>query len=546
MAHLLGGLAFFAFGLHSAREGLQLLAGDRLRRLILRLTDNRFKSFGLGVVMTLVLQSSGATTAMLVSFAGTQLLTLPQAFGVILGADVGTTVVVFLLAAKKFTEYALYAMTIGFACYLAAHRKTVRYCGSIVFGFGLVFYGIHLLIQTMLPVRDHPLVIAGFGFLGAEPFWSLVIATFFTAIAHSSAVTIGLALSLGFSGVITLEGALPLILGANVGTCITSLRASIGADVNARRVAVAHLFTKVVGLVLVFPFLPRAAECLRALAAHVGGLTTPFNGPLGLQIALGHLVFNVGLAVLFLPFLPVGVWAVRKLVPEPTDRREPFGPRYLDPQALETPAVAFAQAKREIVRLANITQELFRNGLTVFERGADFLAVVETIDTQDDKVDLLEKAIRFYLAEIGQESLTEAQGRTALALLGIAADLEEIGDTISKEFVRLGRKRYETNRMFSDVGWREIVQFHQRVGAMFNLTVAYMTSPTPAVAAEIESHKEAVYEMETDLRQAHLRRLHEGLKESVETSSLHLDILNNLRRVGNKLAHIAKLIVEDR
>lgn len=541
MAQLLGGLAFFSFGLHSAREGLQLLAGDRLRRLLNRLTDNRFKSFGLGAMMTLVLQSSGATTAMLVSFAGTQLLTLPQAFGVILGADVGSTVVIFLLAAKKFTEYALYAMTIGFLCYLGSRRHKVRYTGSILYGFGLVFYGIHLLIITISPLKESPWALQAFDFLATQPWWSMVAAALFTALAHSSAATIGLAMSLAFAGVITLDGALPLVLGANIGTCVTSIRASIGADVNARRVAVAHLFTKAVGVALVFPFLAVVAETLQYLCSHFYHVATPFNGMLGFEIAMGHLLLNVGLAAVFLPFLPLGVWIVRQLVPEPEEKERVFGPKYLDPKALETPALAFAQAKREIMRLANIALELFREAPKLFDRSSDFPAVVEAIERHDDKIDTLEKAIRFYLAEISQESLTEAQGQSEMALLGIAADLEEIGDTVSKEFVRLGRKRYETQRIFSELGWQEIGQFHQQIATMFDLTVAYMTSPSVGLAQEIEAKKEAIYEAETDLRQAHLQRLHEGLKESVETSSLHLDILNNLRRVGNKLAHIAKL-----
>lgn len=545
MAQLLGGLAFFTFGLHSAREGLQQLAGERLRRLITQLTDNRFKSFSLGALMTLVLQSSGATTAMLVSFAGTQLLTLQQAFGVILGADVGTTVVVFLLAAKKFTEYALYAMTIGFVCYVRSRRVKVRSFGSILFGFGLVFYGIHLLIQTMAPIKDSPMVAAAFHFFAGQPFWAMILAALFTAFAHSSAATIGLAMGLAFAGVLTLEGALPLVLGANVGTCITSIRASLGADVNARRVAIAHLVTKVVGVAIAFPFLIPAAHALRLLCAPFFHMVTPFNGMEGFEIAMAHLVFNVGVAALFLPFLPIGVWVVCKLVPEPTNQEEIFGPRYLDPKALETPALAFAQAKREVLRIANIAHELYRNALQLFDKNLDFLATVDLVDKLDDKIDILEKATRFYLAEIGQESLTREQGRTELALIGIAADLEEIGDTISKEFVRLGRKRYETQRVFSDVGWQEICRFHQKVGEMFNLTIAYMTSAAPELATQIAAEKEAIYVMEMELRQAHLQRLHDGLKESVESSSLHLDIANNLRRIGSKLAHIAKLVAEE-
>ncbi|MBI4367292.1 MAG: Na/Pi cotransporter family protein, partial [Deltaproteobacteria bacterium] len=376
MAQFLGGLAFFAFGLHAMREGLQLLAGDRLRQRIYRLTDNRFKSFGFGVLLTLILQSSGAATALLVSFADTQLVTLRQAFGVILGADVGTTVVVFLLAAKRITEIAMYAMVVGFALHLVATRRKFRYFGSILFGFGLVFYGIHLLVETMLPLHNGPVAATLLRFLSSQPFWSFCLALGFAALVHSSAATIGLVLSLAFAGLVTMEGALPLVLGANVGSCITSVRASIGRDVNARRVAVAHLFIKIAGAAIAWPLLPWAARWIRATAVGLEGFAYPFNGLVGLQIALAHIGFNAGLAMIFLPLLPFGVWIVIRLVPEPESAREVFAPKYLDPKAIETPAIAFAQARREVMRLANIALDLYRDGLKLFDRSHEFAEVV--------------------------------------------------------------------------------------------------------------------------------------------------------------------------
>lgn len=536
----IGGVAFFFFGLHAVREGLQLVAGDSLRAWLLRLTGNRFSAFGFGALMTLILQSSSATSALLVSLADAQLLTLRQAFAVILGADVGATAVVFLLAAQQITGYALGAIAIGFALQLWAKHPRWRYIGQFTAGFGLVFYGITLTVQSMQPLRDSPLVADLFVYLADRPFWSLMCGAVLTGLVRSSAATLGLALSLAYAGVLTLEGALPLVLGANVGTTISAVMAAMNADLNARRVAGAHTLSKLLMALITFPLMGVAAQALTWLTTQTALLHGPFKSVLALQIALAHLGFNVLLALLFLPCLPIGVWLVCRILPEKPGGEERFGPKHLDPRALETPALAFAQASREVFRIANLSNDLFKRMIDLFRREVDFLTVADEMQAIEDKIDCLEKAVRFYLARLTQHSLTEEQARTQIILLGLAADLEDIGDVVTKDIMVLARKRYERRQNFSDTGWRELLAFHTEVDHFYTLVMAFMTSHDQALISQARISSVRLKDMEGEYRMAHLRRLGEGLRESVETSSIHLDLLTCMRRIANKLAHVAK------
>lgn len=540
----LGGLAFFFFGLYSVRQGLQRWAGDELRAILLRLTDNRFKGFAFGALVTAILQSSSATIAMLVSFSGAGLLTLKQAFAVVLGSDVGTTAVVFLLAARHLVDYALYGVALGILLRLSGRQQTWRSAGEVIYGFGLVFYGLSLLVQAMSPLSHSQLVTMIFAQLSETPFWLMIGSALFAALIHSSAATLGLALTLAMAGVINLQGALPIVLGANIGTTITAMMAAFGGNINAKRVAGAHFITKAVGALIAFPLLMTAAHGLEAVTKYWPWLYDAFQGKLSFQIAVAHLLFNVGLALLFIPFLPLGVRMVSKLLPGSVSEEERFGPRYLDRSTLETPSLAYAQVHREVVRLSNLAHELFLRCLDLFKPNGEFYHLVEEIDEQDDRIDRLEKPIRFFLASLSQESLSEQQARTQIRLLRIASAFEEIGDTISKEMRALAEKQHERQTNFSDDGWRELRNIYHHVDQIFTTTVACLTTRSGELAQAVKSKTASLHVMENEAHIAHLQRLNEGLKESVETSSIHMDFLRLLARIGQKLSHIAQLSVE--
>ncbi|MFA4874668.1 MAG: Na/Pi cotransporter family protein, partial [bacterium] len=528
---LIGGIAFFFFGLKSSRKGLEVLAGDRLRATMGKITSNRLMALGFGAFVTLILQSSGATSAMLVSFTDTGLLTLFQATAVLLGSDIGTTLVVVMLSIKSITDIALLIVAAGFLLQMMGRNRRSREIGSIILGFGLIFYGMYLMSAAAVPLKESEVALKAFAFLAGHPLATLIGASALASAVHSAGM-IGIAIALAFAGTISFEAAIPIVLGANIGSCVTALLASISTSTAGRRVALAHTLTKVIGVALVFPFIPQVANAVGQVDHIVQIFLPNYAAGIAAKIALTHILFNIALALLFTPFLKPLTRLVEFILPMPPPKEEPFGPKYLDKSALETPALAFAQAKREILRLGAIAQHMFGESLRMFSRGEDCEEAIIKIEDEDDKIDLLEKAVRFFLAEIATEQLSAEMVKTQMSLIGIAAELEEIGDTVSKEMVQLARKKAKWRRIFSDEGWHDLRHFQEMVAENFNLTIATLTQPHEEIALKLARHEEHMNDVEQQLRQAHITRLHQGLTESFDTSSIHLDILANLRRIN--------------
>lgn len=543
-AKMLGGLALFFYGLQLGREGLKLAAGERLKTLMGKFTSNRVAGLFLGSIVTFLLQSSSATTVILVSFAESQLITLSQAFGVILGADIGTTLVVILLSFKKITEYALYILVVGLLMQKVSRSQKLRYVGQVVMGFGLLFFGMSLMAAAAAPLHQSPAAMQIFAFLGEHPFWNLLFAAIFTGIIQTSAATIGIAIALSFSGVLTFEASIPIVLGANVGTCITAGLACFGMGVSGRRVAVAHVVIKVVGVALVFPFIPQVAMLIDKLSAYLGEslmLVMPTAG----KIALTHLVFNVFVALFFLPLIRPGVWLVERMVPARKKGKEEFGPKYLDEKALETPSLAFAQAIREIHRTANIAHDMFRDILEIFKMDVDYNRATDHVGSADDKIDILEKSVRFFLSKVSEKELTEQQACTQMSLLTQAGDIEDIGDIMSKDMIQLAQKKRRKMVRFSEEGWKELKQFHDLVLTDFDLTISMLAHPHEDIAQKMVRHKEHLREVEQAMRHSHIHRLHDKLPETYETSSIHLDMLSCMRAINTKLLRVVETASQD-
>lgn len=538
---LIGGFAFFFLGLSGARKALQLIVGDRLRAALGKMTDNRLKAFGFGVLVTILLQSSGATSIMLISFADTKLINLFQAIAILLGSDFGTTFVVVLLAIHRIADISLLIIALGFFIELMARQRKTKTVGSILMSFGLIFYGMKLMVSAALPLQYDPLSLQIFAYLGDHPFASFIMATMIAAAIHSAGM-IGIAIALTFAGTMTFEASIPLVFGANVGTCVTAILAALTSKTEGKRVAAAHTLAKIIGVAIAFPFIPQIAAFIDAVSGRMEALFSFLDAGVAGKVALTHIFFNMALAVLILPLIKPLMGLVKKVIPEPKVKEdEEFKPLYLDKAALETPALAFAQVKREILRIASIAYAMFDESLKMFSRGMEITEEVEHMEDEDDKIDILDKAIRFYLAEISTEKLSTDQSHTQAVLLAVTSDLEEIGDTISKEMVMLAKKKAQWRRIFSDEGWHDLRSFQAMVKENFDLTISVLTQPSEEIATRVYHHEEHIDEVEQNLRQAHINRLHQGLKEAFDTSSIHLDILGNLRRINAKLAHIVRM-----
>ncbi|HEV8536622.1 MAG TPA: Na/Pi cotransporter family protein [Candidatus Limnocylindria bacterium] len=523
---LLGGTALLLYGVRLVGEGLQRAAGTRLRHILSTLTGNRVKSLLVGAGVTAVLQSSSATTVMLVGFASAGLLTLRQTIGVILGADIGTTVTVQLLA-FDLLEASPLIVFLGWLLYVSG-KGSIRYVGQAILGFGFLFLGMKLIRDGTAPLAASPLFADLLRALTDQPLLLLLFSAIFTALVRSSAAVIGLALSLASAGLMPLVGAIPVILGANIGTAATAVLAAVGQNAEARRVAAAHAAFKVVGVVLFFPLIGPFADVVSRTAPDIQR-----------QIANAHTIFNVALALLFLPVAGLVADVITRLIPE--TRRPEGGAMYLNPAVLDTPAVALGQALREVLRMGDVVLQSLRETRYVLERND--VALMREVIARDDLIDRLEEEIKQYLVRLREHSLTTEQAERETALIFVIVNLEEIGDVIDKNLMELAEKKIRGSHVFSAQGWREIADLHGKVVENLELAMAALASGDREIAEKVIRHKAVVNSMERQLRQAHIQRLHEGLRESIDTSSIHLDLLASLKRANSLVTGIAYAVL---
>jgi phosphate:Na+ symporter len=522
---LFGGLALLLYGMRLIGDGLQRAAGGRLRHLLTSLTRNRFAAVGSGALVTAIIQSSSATTLMLIGFVSTGLLSFRQSLGVILGADIGTTVTVQLLA-FKIQEFSLLLVGVGFAVSFVARRSAAKSAGVAILGFGLMFLGMKVMTDGLAPLAGDELARRVLIALSADPFFGLLAGAALSAGMASSAATIGLTLSLAQQGILTLAGAAPVVLGANIGTCAAALAASLHSTADARRVAIAHIAFKVLGVALVFPFITP----LTALVARTAADTAR-------QIANAHTLFNIAISAVFLPFAPLAARAIGAMVQDEERGDNPFKTRYLDDRYLDQPALAIGQATREALRMGDVAQGMLRDAMGVLRTNNQEL--LEDVERRDDQLDYLEREIKLFLSRLGRETMSPDLARKEIGLISFIGNLENIGDIIDKNLMELARKKLYQGRRFSDAGEAELSEFHAIVSKNLERAIAGFAANDRTLAHEVLDQRPIVRQRERELRESHLMRLRRGLAESLETSEIHLDVLTNLKRISS---HVTALV----
>src|SRR5262245_57444511 len=531
LVSLFGGLALLLYGMRLTGEGLQRVAGGHLRHLLTSATQRPLAAVGAGALVTALIQSSSATTLMLVGFVGAGLMTFRQSLGVILGADIGTTVTVQILAFKVH-GLSLFLVGAGFTVNFFAHRSTIKSLGQVVLGFGFLFLGMQVILDGMAPLAEHALTRQLLVALSDRPPLGLLVGALLSAGMASSAATIGLAISLSHQGALDLAHTLPVVLGANIGSCAVALSASWQATAEARRVAVAHVAFKVLGVALVYPFIPALADLVARTAADPGR-----------QIANAHTLFNVAISAAFLPGAEIAARAITALVPEAERGDNPFKTRYVDDRALDQPALAIGQATREALRMGDVAQSMFRDAMTVLR--TDRQELLEDVERRDDQLDYLEREIKLFLSRLGRESMSPDLARKEIALITFIGNLENIGDIIDKNLMELARKKLYQGRRFSEAGEAELIEFHSLVSKNLERAIAGFAANDKGLAQEVLDQRPAVRQRERELRESHLQRLRRGLAESLETSEIHLDVLTNLKRISSHVTALVFPILEE-
>ncbi|MCK4395404.1 Na/Pi symporter [candidate division WOR-3 bacterium] len=523
---VIGGFALFFFGFRVAGKGLTKSAGGYLRELLYRFTKNRFLGLISGIIITFLLQSSTAASVMLVSFITAGLILFINALFVALGTAIGTTLTVQLIAFKIY-NYSLLIIGIGFL--LNNFKKPVRYYGQFILGFGFIFLGIKIMGEAFLPLNMSGSLEQFFVMFKEHPSLVFLISTIFTALVHSSAATIGVVISLSFQGIIGLEHALPVILGANLGTSTTALIASIRGSRDAKMYALGNFFFKLITVLIFLPLVGFWSSLFQKTASTVAR-----------QIANSHTFFNLILVVIFLPIIgPVGK-LLNKVVPK--ERKElRKGPRFLDKSIIDNPAAAIAHANREILRMADMVLDMFSRSMEVFKHNDKDL--MRDLIKEDDEVDNLEEEINDYLTSISQEELTDYQSKRVTSLFFVTDELEHIGDIVSKSLMVYAGKKIKQGFIFSDEGFSEIIAFHRRIKENFDSAIGAITTYDKSLAGGLMDERKVGVDTHIKLHNAHIDRLKRGLSETIETSTIHLDFIDDLERVNFHISNIGYAIL---
>jgi len=528
---LFGGVLLLLYGIKLLNDGLQNAAGSKIRSLLRSLTSNRLTAVGAGAFITGLIQSSSATSVMLVGFVSAGLMSFRQTLAVILGADIGATLTVQLIAFHIY-DYAVLMIGIGLSFALFTKNTLKKNVGQGILGFGFVFLSLKIMTDAMVPIQGDELFRQVFIALTGTPFIGILLSALVTGLIHSSAATMGIAIVLAKTDLIPLHAALYLILGANIGTCATALIASLRAPAEARRVAWAHVFFKLVGVALFLPFMGQFEKLVAG--------TTP---DITRQIANAHTFFNVIIAAVFLPFTGLFSRLIVKMVPEKAEEKK-FGPMYLDEHVLNTPSLALGQATRETLRASDIVREMFIDSVKVFQ--SDDTAFINELKHKDNLVDLLDRQIRLYLTRLSASNLSESQSRRAVMVLEVSRDLENIGDIVDRNIMPLALKRINKGFLLSQEGLEEIASFHKKTLENFDMAISAFASHDRDLADHVVRNKEELGTMERELVQAHLERLRKGMRESIESSHVHLDLIGNLARINSLVTHIVYPILEEK
>ncbi|UCG05470.1 MAG: Na/Pi cotransporter family protein [Desulfobacterales bacterium] len=541
---LLGGLSLFLYGMERMSDALKTVAGEKMRDILGMLSNNRIMGLITGAIVTAVIQSSSVTTVMLVGFVTANLMSLSQTIGVILGADIGTTITAQIVAFKV-TKYALLLMAIGFGMLFSSKKEKIQQYGYMTMGLGMIFFGMGVMNDAMQPLRTFQPFIDVMASM-ANPILAIVVAAIFTALIQSSSATMGVLIVLAMQGLITLEAGIALALGANIGTCVTAGLASLGKPREAVRVAVSHVLFKIIGVLVLLPFIGPFAKFIVYISPSPSeGLTSleAAASVLPRQVANAHTLFNVAIAVLFLPLVAQFARFVFWLVPDkPLPEVEEIQPKYLSEMLFQTPSLALDAARHEI-KLMGKRVDLMNTAMlpAVLTGNKEALQAVREMD---EEVDVLYKHIVNYLAEVSKLQLNEYQTQKMVKLMGAVNDLEHIGDVIEVNLVDLGEKRLKKGFKISEATQKVINTVHVVVSDALKAAVRALVEEDKDFAVRAISMSEDMDRLveQADLHQA--KRLVSEDSGKFEAYSVEVEIIEKLKRIYYHAKRIAMTVAE--
>jgi phosphate:Na+ symporter len=527
----MGGVALLLWGLHMVQSGVVRAFGADVRRLLGRALQNRFRAFLAGALVTALLQSSTATGLMAASFVTAGTVDLVPALAVMLGANVGTTLVVQILS-FNITMVTPVLLLSGVIAFKRGGRTRTRDLGRVAIGIGLMLLALHIFLGALGPTETAPAARALLGAITSQPVLCLLVAALVTWAAHSSVAIVLIVMSLAAGHLLPTTAVLAMVLGANVGSALNPLiEASQPGNPASRRLPIGNLLTRMTGCALVLPFLHPIADALQRLEPGPARLAADF-----------HTAFNVLLALAFIgPLDAVATW-LKRWLPDRPPSADPGTPLYLDDSAAGAPAVALVCAAREVLRMGDLIENMLRQAMTALLTNDRKL--VAAVSAMDDAVDSLNEAVKLYVTRMTRDSLDDRDGFRAMEIVSFSLNLEHVGDIIDKSLMDIASKKIQRNIAFSAAGEAELVEFHQQVIDSLKLAVGIFMSGDMNIARQLIAAKAQLREREFSAAERYVARLREGAPETIESYSLDLDILRDLKRIHSHLCSAAYPVLE--
>ena len=530
---LLAGLTMFLFGMHMMSENLEKTAGSKLRNMLQALTKNKYLGLIVGALFTMVIQSSSATTVMTVGLVNAGLMNLYQSVGVIFGANIGTTITAQLIA-FKLTKIAPILMFAGIGFIVFQKKRYLKNIGSVLLGFGFLFFGLSTMSDSMAPLRDMPefqQLMVTF----ESPVIGLLVGMGMTAIIQSSSASVGILQALAMQNLVSIDTAIFIILGTNIGTCVTAMIASIGTSKNAKRVAIIHLTFNILGALIM-----SVLASLLPVASWIESLS-PYNTVR--QIANAHMGFKIVETVIFLPLSPLLVRISKKIIRGEDPQKEPRKLMYVMDSLFATPTIVVAQLIKEVERMGKIAEDAINNAIKAFITKDETL--MEKVFDEESVTDFLNHEITRYLVKANQLDLSPGDAKLVGAMYHVINDLERIGDH-AENIAEFAQVRIEDKKIvFSDKAIEELEEMADKVFNLLNMSNRiFKESDMESASKNVAPLEQEIDDLENKLRKKHIKRLKNG-KCTPRSGTIYIEILSNLERVADHSTNVAYSVFDD-
>jgi phosphate:Na+ symporter len=530
LLNLLAAIALLVWGTHLVRTGILRVFGANLRNVLAHSVANRWTAMISGLGVTALVQSSTATALIVSSFVGQGLIALPLALAVMLGADVGTSLmaVVFSFDLSWLSPLLIF---VGVVLFQSRQSTPVGRFGRILIGVGLMLLALRLVAASTEIMSQSAAVKAMLGSISSDILLEITVGAFLSLLAYSSLAIVLLIATMATSGLMPLEPALGLVLGANLGSGLLAVLTTLRSSVEVRHVPLGNFVFKALGVMIAAPFI---GIWMRSVRPYV-------NDPATL-VVLAHLSFNMLVAIVFIGFTrPVSRW-VEHWLPQPDKSVVAGRPHHLDPTALSTPSLAISCAAREALHQADVVETMMVGMLSVIKNND--LRLSQDLRHLDDTVDELYSAIKYYLTKISREALGEEESRRWTDIISFTINMEQIGDIVERILIDIEDKKINKQRNFSEAGMAEICELHARLVDNLRLGMSVFLNGSMRDAQKLLEEKARFRDLERAYASAHLTRLADNSLQSIETSSLHIDLISDLKRINSHICSIAYPILD--